>query len=67
MRTLTHEEIEKLANQKGVKSNAAYGFLSTMGDNGMYAGMNLNQDARDYRWNAATIKAIRDGIRLAGG
>jgi hypothetical protein len=66
MRRLTEEEIAKLATRKGVKENAVRNFLSTLGSlTPMEAGMNVSQDARDYKWNAATVKAIRDGINLA--
>lgn len=66
MRQLTSDEISKLASAAGVKRIAVENFLSTMGDNAIYAGMNLNDDARCYRWNAATQSAIRRGIVQAG-
>jgi len=65
MRTLTNEEIAIFSKRDGVKTRAAEGFLCSMGTNEMYAVMNLNQDARIYKWNAATIEAIKDGISLA--
>jgi len=65
MRKLTIEEIEKLSARKGVKAIVVKNFLSTMGSNASDAYGNLSQDARSYKWNAATQKAIRDGIVLA--
>jgi hypothetical protein len=65
MRILTGVEIEKLASRKGVQRMSVENFLATMGDDAMGASMNVAQDARSYKWNAATVKAIRDGILLA--
>jgi hypothetical protein len=65
MRQLTGAEIEKLASRKGVKRMSVENFLATMGDDAMGASMNAAQDARSYKWNPATVKAIRDGIQLA--
>lgn len=65
MRRLTSEEIAKLAARKGVKQIAVENFLATMGEDAMAAHMNMGQDARDYKWNAATQNAIRAGIELA--
>jgi hypothetical protein len=65
MRKLSNFEIEQFASRKGVRRIAVENFLSSMGDNAMYAGMNLSQDSRLYKWNTATIRAIREGINLA--
>jgi hypothetical protein len=65
MRQLSATEIERFASRDGVRRTAVDNFLGTMGTDAIAAGMNLSQDARDYRWNAATMKAIRDGIALA--
>lgn len=65
MRSLTAEEIKRLASRKGVKRIAVENFLSTMGDNAAIALYNLALDARLYKWNIQTIKAIEDGIKLA--
>jgi hypothetical protein len=65
LRQLTSAEIEKLASRKGVKRIAVENFLSSMGDDEMYAGMNVSQDAHAYGWNYATVGAIREGIRMA--
>lgn len=63
---LTKEQIEKLASGKGVRRIAVENFLGSLGGvDRMGASMNLSQDARDYRWNAATVNAIRKGINLA--
>ena len=61
---LSNEEIEKLATRKGVKSIAVYNFLGSLqGSSKEDAGYNLSLDARLYKWNAATFKAIQDGIK----
>lgn len=65
MRELTIEEIQKFASRKGCKAVAVTNFLGTMGTDPMAARINASEDARSYRWNAATQKAIRDGINLA--
>ena len=65
MRSLTAEEIKRLASRKGVKRIAVENFLSTMGDNAAIASYNLALDARMYKWNIQTIRAIEDGIKLA--
>lgn len=64
-RELTSEEIGKLASRAGVRKIAVENFLMSMGDDASAARANLGQDARDYKWNSATQKAIRDGISLA--
>lgn len=67
LRKLTIEEIRPLAERKGVKSTAVYNFLMTVDANPdtECAYGNLDADARSYRWNAATVNAIRKGIALA--
>lgn len=65
MRYLTGDEIDTLANRTGVKKIAVQNYLSSMGDDPMAADINLKQDTKSYKWNAATVKAIRDGILLA--
>lgn len=46
-----------------VKTFAVENFLMSLdGLSKMEAGMNLSQDARDYKWNAKTVAAIRKGI-----
>ena len=67
MRLLTYDEIEKLAARKGVRRIAVENFLGTMGDNQWFARANLYDDARVYKWNAATVKAISAGIDKASG
>jgi len=62
---LDNKTIEKLSTRKGVKTIAVQNFLGTLGSmtsSECYA--NCEQDTRDYCWNAATVKAIRDGISL---
>jgi hypothetical protein len=62
---LTVDRIEKLASRRGVRAVAVRNFLLTVGENKnlMVAYANLEADARSYRWNAATVNAIRTGIR----
>ena len=62
---LTAEQIEKLASRKGVKRIPVENFLGSLdGSNFLDALANLNMDSRLYGWNAATIKALQDGITL---
>ena len=65
MRELTILEISKFANRKGVRKIAIENFLMTMGNNPLAASINMGYDADLYKWNNATIKAIKDGIQLA--
>lgn len=65
MKTLDVSRIEELAQAKGAKSVAVENFLTSLdADDTSYkdASDNLKMDARLYRWNAATVKAIRTGI-----
>lgn len=63
---LNAEQIEKLASRKGVKKIAVENFLGSLYGNqtASDAYANLSMDARSYKWNAATVKAISDGIRI---
>jgi hypothetical protein len=67
MRNLTDAEIAKLASRAGVKKVAVENFLGSLyapaGQSGNVA--NAYMDAKSYKWNAATIGAIVDGIKLA--
>ena len=65
MRHLTPNEIERLAARKAVRRIAVVNFLATMGDDSHAAWENLRADTACYRWNAATVKAISDGIARA--
>jgi len=67
MRELTDSEIEKLASRKGVRRIAVENFLATVTacKKREYAIGNLYMDASLYRWNVATVEAIRRGIELA--
>lgn len=64
-RCLDIKEIEKLASMKGVKKIAVENFLMTVGNNpNEYAAIqNMYMDAGLYKWNAATQKAIEEGIK----
>ena len=65
LRTLEPVEIASLAARTNVRKVAVVNFLSSMGPVAEDATANLQLDTRLYRWNAATQRAIRDGIRLA--
>ena len=60
------EEIEKLASGKAVRRIAVENFLMSLTTEGndaeWNAYLNLDMDARLYKWNAATRKAIKRGI-----
>jgi nitrous oxide reductase len=59
-------EIEKLASRKGARKIAVENFLASLPtdseDAERNAYLNLDLDSRLYKWNAATVKAIRKGI-----
>ena len=67
MKMLTSHEIEKLAGRKGIRRIAVENFLMSLCPDGSpgAAYLNLDLDAKLYRWNAETKKAITAGIRLA--
>jgi nitrous oxide reductase len=69
MQRLESAQIEKLATRKDVRSVAVYNFLGTAPLNSyndyLNALGNLDMDARLYKWNAQTVKAIRDGLKMA--
>lgn len=65
MRYLTDAEIDTLASRPGVKRTSVANYLSSMGEDPMAADINLKQDAKSYKWDPKTVKAIRDGILLA--
>lgn len=61
-------DIEKFAGREGVKRRAVENFLCSLsGGTKSEALGNLRQDARDYRWNAPTQKAISEGIKAIFG
>lgn len=60
---ITADRINQLANLAKVKKIAVENFLGTLGGMSKDDALNnLTQDARDYRWNAPTVNAIRKGI-----
>ena len=69
MQPLTNEQIEKLASKSGVKRVAVENFLGTLDERAGRNGSmwNLRNDSLSYKWNAATVEAILDGIKLAFG
>lgn len=72
--SLTPEQLETFASRKNVNRTAVENFLASLnleerlpyGARGN-ADVNLTNDARAYKWNSATVKAIRDGLRLIFG
>lgn len=66
---LTPKKIEELASRSGVNRVAVENFLWSAIDAGFTQGealANLELDTRSYRWNAATGRAIQQGIMMAG-
>ena len=61
---LSFDRIRVLANRKHVNAIAVHNFLGTVSANHtlLCAMVNLYSDAEAYRWNAATVNAIRVGI-----
>jgi hypothetical protein len=68
-RKLTAQEIEVLASREGARRIAVENFLMTVHVNpdARAASFNAIADGRVYGWNAATMKSIQAGIRLAFG
>jgi len=63
---LTQERIIELSKRRGVKEIAVQNFLLSLDcSDALAAYANLQLDARLYRWNAATVKAIEQGLREA--
>ncbi len=67
MRQLTNSEIDKFAARTGVKKIAVENFLDTLYEPAELRGnmANLYADAASYKWNVATVTAIREGINKA--
>jgi hypothetical protein len=64
--SLTPEQVERLASKKNVRRIAVENFLSSLeGLTREEAMMNLEMDAATYKWNAATISAISEGISIS--
>ena len=66
-RELTGAEIEGFAAKAGVKRIAVENFLGSLDpsmDQWQHEA-NLAMDASAYKWNTATQRAIRHGIKLA--
>lgn len=66
-RPLAPAEISRFASRKNAKPNAVTNYLCSLTGDQLADSMNLSADAASYKWNAATVGAIRDGIRLAYG
>lgn len=67
MRQLTLQEIKRFASRQNVRRIAVENFLLSVTNNqsSQDAYRNLFRDARLYRWNNETIKAIKEGIDLS--
>ena len=65
MRKITAQEIEEYASRPEARRIAVENFLGTMGTDREVALGNLVLDARLYRWNRQTKRAISEGIALA--
>lgn len=65
MGKLTSERINELAAKRGVRAIAVRNFLGSLPSDAKRSDAlaNLEEDGRSYRWNSATIAAIRQGIR----
>ena len=63
-KSLPSTRIDELASKPKVKRIAVVNFLSSVSANEskLYADMNLSADARSYKWNAETVRAIKTGI-----
>jgi len=66
MKKLSMDEISLLASRDTVRKVAVENFLMSLyGSTREDALKNLSLDAKLYKWNTATRKAIRDGIELS--
>ena len=67
LRELTEEKVSKLASRPKVRRVAVENFLMTVHYNktSSIAIANLRLDARLYKWNDETVRAISDGIKMA--
>lgn len=65
MRSLSTVEIDELASRRGVRKEDGEDFLDAVGDarNEECALPNLYYDARLYKWNISTVRAIDAGIK----
>ncbi len=60
---LSNERIEELVSRAGARKTAVSNFLRSLYDMERWeAFANLEYDANMYRWNAATVNAIHDGL-----
>lgn len=62
---ITEEQIIELSSRPGVKRVAVENFLMSLNDS-TYQEMvgNCEMDAASYKWNTATVGAIREGILM---
>lgn len=62
---LTNAQVESFASRKSVKRIAVENFLASLQDLSWAEALgNLELDAKLYKWDAQTVKAIRDGINV---
>ena len=66
-RKLTDAELDELASRPGARRIAVENFLFSIPPSATPARMraNLDLDTRLYHWNAATVCAIRAGLKRA--
>jgi hypothetical protein len=55
-----------MAKFKAAKRIAVENFVLSAGDNHMHNHMNLSMDAKMYKWNGATVSAIKKALRELG-
>ena len=61
---LTRQKINELGSKPNVKKIAVENFLSSLSEDNRDNLANLEIDTRLYKWNAATVNAIHNGINL---
>lgn len=68
MAKLSNEQLDLLVSRINVRSVAVENFLMSnpvnTSEDYLDACTGLKMDARLYKWNAATVKAIRDGLDM---
>jgi hypothetical protein len=62
---ITLVQIEELASRPGVVRIAVENFLTTLeGMSSREAYHNMRLDARSYKWNRETVKALEQGLEI---
>ena len=67
LKVLYPSEIEEFASRRGVDKIAVKDFLNSIefSETPDAAIINLSLSSKKYKWNRATVKAIKDGINRA--